>query len=92
MTSWQVLDPFCGSGSTGKACMLEGFAFIGIDNDPASVEIAKARVSAAACSHVKLGRASVPLEEPLETEVVVEVQTSAPRRRGLLQSKFQKPV
>jgi len=28
-----VLDPFCGSGSTGKAAILEGFSFIGIDQD-----------------------------------------------------------
>lgn len=26
-----VLDPFCGSGSTGKAAMLEGLRFVGID-------------------------------------------------------------
>lgn len=28
-----VLDPFMGSGSTGKAALLEGFKFAGIDND-----------------------------------------------------------
>ncbi|MEX3933306.1 site-specific DNA-methyltransferase [Paraburkholderia phymatum] len=39
-----VLDPFMGSGSTGKAAMREGFRFIGIDMTPEYVEIAKARI------------------------------------------------
>jgi len=42
-----VLDPFMGSGSTGKAAMLEGFDFIGIERDPEYVKIAEARISAA---------------------------------------------
>jgi site-specific DNA-methyltransferase (adenine-specific) len=42
-----VLDPFMGSGSTGKAAYLEGFQFIGIEQDPAFVEIARARIAAA---------------------------------------------
>lgn len=39
-----VLDPFMGSGSTGKACMLEGFRFIGIDMEEEYVVIARARI------------------------------------------------
>jgi site-specific DNA-methyltransferase (adenine-specific) len=39
-----VLDPFMGSGSTGKACALEGFNFIGCELDPAHVEIAQMRI------------------------------------------------
>lgn len=39
-----VLDPFMGSGSTGKACMREGFRFAGIDMTPEYVEIARARI------------------------------------------------
>jgi len=42
-----VLDPFMGSGSTGKACALEGFDFIGIEMNPEYVEIAKARIEEA---------------------------------------------
>ena len=42
-----VLDPFMGSGSTGKACVREFFDFIGIDLDPAYVEIAKQRINVA---------------------------------------------
>ncbi len=39
-----VLDPFMGSGSTGKAAVLEGFSFVGIERDPQYFEIAKRRV------------------------------------------------
>lgn len=39
-----VLDPFMGSGSTGKAALIEGFKFIGIDMDAGYFEIAKARI------------------------------------------------
>jgi len=43
-----VLDPFLGSGSTGKAAMLEGFRFIGIEMDTGYMEIARARIEHAA--------------------------------------------
>lgn len=39
-----VLDPFMGSGSTGKACMLEGFNFTGIELNPEYITIAEARI------------------------------------------------
>lgn len=39
-----VLDPFMGSGSTGKACMYEEFNFIGIDMTEEYVNIAKERI------------------------------------------------
>jgi DNA modification methylase len=39
-----VLDPFMGSGSTGKAAMLEGFRFIGIEREAEYLEIARQRV------------------------------------------------
>ena len=39
-----VLDPFMGSGSTGKACVYEGFDFIGIEQSSEYVEIAQARI------------------------------------------------
>ena len=42
-----VLDPFMGSGSTGKAAVLEGFRFIGVEREADYVEIARARISAA---------------------------------------------
>jgi DNA modification methylase len=42
-----VLDPFMGSGSTGRGAMLEGFGFVGIEIDPAYLEIARARIAEA---------------------------------------------
>ena len=39
-----VLDPFMGSGSTGKACMYEGFNFIGCELDKDFIEIARNRI------------------------------------------------
>jgi site-specific DNA-methyltransferase (adenine-specific) len=39
-----VLDPFTGSGSTGKAAVLEGFDFIGIEQDETYLEIARKRI------------------------------------------------
>ena len=39
-----ILDPFTGSGSTGKAAILEGFNFIGIELDPDYITIAQARI------------------------------------------------
>ena len=42
-----VLDPFMGSGSTGKAAAVEGFHFIGIEQDEAYFNIARARIQEA---------------------------------------------
>ena len=39
-----VLDPFMGSGSTGKAALIEGFGFVGIEIDPEYAAIAEGRV------------------------------------------------
>jgi DNA modification methylase len=42
-----VLDPFMGSGSTGKAAILEGFQFVGIEREEEYIKIAKARIDSA---------------------------------------------
>lgn len=42
-----VLDPFMGSGSTGKAAVLEGFRFVGVEREAEYVEIARARIAGA---------------------------------------------
>jgi DNA modification methylase len=46
-----VLDPFMGSGSTGKAATLEGFLFIGIEREAEYLEIARQRIEKAASHH-----------------------------------------
>lgn len=45
-----VFDPFTGSGSTGKAAMLEGFRFVGCEMTPEYIPIAQARIGQAALS------------------------------------------
>ena len=39
-----VLDPFMGSGSTGKGAIREGMDFIGIEREDEYMEIAKTRI------------------------------------------------
>lgn len=42
-----ILDPFCGSGRVGEACVLLGRNYIGCDNDPAWVAKARERLAQA---------------------------------------------
>lgn len=49
-----VLDPFMGSGSTGKAAIAEGFRFIGIEMDPDHLVTAAARIGYAAKEAARL--------------------------------------
>jgi DNA modification methylase len=42
--SGTVLDPFCGSGTTGIAAGLEGLNFVGIEREEEYVRIAEARI------------------------------------------------
>lgn len=39
-----VLDPFMGSGSTGRAAIAEGCSFVGVEQDPDTAAIARARI------------------------------------------------
>jgi site-specific DNA-methyltransferase (adenine-specific) len=49
-----VLDPFMGSGSTGKAAILEGFKFVGIELEEEYLRIAEARIKHATYAPQKL--------------------------------------
>lgn len=40
-----VLDPFMGSGSTGKAAVWEGFKFVGCEREDEYIKIAEARIA-----------------------------------------------
>ena len=54
-----VLDPFMGSGSTGKAAIREGFRFIGCEMSPDYLEIAEARI-AHELARIEASRAAAP--------------------------------
>ncbi|WP_273650159.1 site-specific DNA-methyltransferase, partial [Pseudomonas aeruginosa] len=41
----KVLDPFTGSGSTGKAAVRDGFEFVGIEREAPYLAIAEARIA-----------------------------------------------
>ena len=41
-----ILDPFAGSGSTGKAAVREGFRYVLIEQDAGHCEIARKRIAA----------------------------------------------
>lgn len=43
-----VLDPFCGSGTTGQVALRLGRSFIGIELNPAYAELARTRIGGAA--------------------------------------------
>lgn len=58
-----ALDPFMGSGSTGKAAMREGFRFIGCELDPAYLAIAESRIQ-----H-ELSRLAQLAEQPVDTQL-----------------------
>lgn len=47
-----VLDPFMGSGTTGVAAMLEGWQYVGIENDGAMVDSARERIANAETERV----------------------------------------
>lgn len=54
-----LLDPFMGSGTTGAAAVLEGRRFVGIELEPAYVEIAQARIA-----HHQKGRGKPKVSRP----------------------------
>jgi len=57
-----VVDPFCGSGSVGVACVLEGRDFLGIEREPEWCEVARRRIAEAqAQGTLDLSAATDPL-------------------------------
>lgn len=59
-----VLDPFTGSGSTGKAAVLEGFGFIGMELSAEYAAIARRRITGAG------GVFAVPAVSVMTTDII----------------------
>ena len=59
-----VLDPFMGSGSTGKACACEGFDFTGMELSPEYAAIAEARIAAVLASGSEIVSATEVQDTP----------------------------
>ena len=55
-----VLDPFMGSGTTGIACTVEGFRFIGIEREANYFKIARQRNKRAVKEHSKSEKSELP--------------------------------
>lgn len=61
-----VLDPFMGSGSTGKAAVYEGFRFIGCEREDEYIKIAEARIAYAVNGPPQVA-AAVAAQQPANT-------------------------
>jgi len=69
-----ILDPFMGSGSTGKAAVLEGFNFVGIEREDEYMPIAEARIAWAV---LRMSGGVVDVEPPA-APVVAQQQPGTP--------------
>lgn len=59
-----ILDPFCGSGSTGCAASQLGFRFLGIEREPEYAAIARARVAYYGCLPIEEEKAEKKPSQP----------------------------
>lgn len=77
-----ILDPFTGSGSTGKAATLEGFRFMGIELSKDYAQIAEARIAWAAkrASSARPDVRRPPLQRPCAARARAVHAASRPRR------------
>jgi site-specific DNA-methyltransferase (adenine-specific) len=66
-----ILDPFMGSGSTGKAAVKEGFRFIGIERSKEDCDIAIARIKYALQHSTKQHNANSVMEEVKDPEFTI---------------------
>ena len=70
-----VLDPFMGSGSTGKAAVSEGFNFVGIEMQKSYYDIAEARINHAMLPKVeepKVKKEKKPKSTPILPSALFE--------------------
>lgn len=74
-----VLDPFTGSGSTGKAAALEGMRFVGVERDAGYADIARARIAHAYDfgTTLKRKKASRPKRSAKAEQLTIDGVTAA---------------
>lgn len=68
-----ILDPFMGSGSTGKAALLEGFRFVGIELEQESFDTASARVGGGAQKTERDVKVAVPIARKISRAVASQM-------------------
>jgi len=68
-----VLDPFCGSGSMGLACLETGHSYIGIEKEEDYIRIADARLRFANQNRPPQSWAEIESEAPKEEEEIQEM-------------------
>lgn len=64
-----VLDPFCGSGSTGVACVREGLGFVGVELESESAETARQRIAVAEADLAEADPDDAPAAEPAQIDL-----------------------
>ena len=57
-----ILDPYSGSGSTGKAATLEGFRFIGMEREAEYCTIANSRIAWAVAERLDIANKRIEAE------------------------------
>ena len=76
-----VLDPFCGSGTTGVVALRHGRSFVGIELNPEYIDLARKRIIAdAPLLNGQSGSASIPL--PLDGQLPKSIIKEARRDAG----------
>lgn len=78
-----ILDPFCGSATTGIAANLLGRRFLGIDADPGFLRLARARRAAidAPLARQTLRRRIQGFQSPSQLETILEQENPSPSNR-----------
>lgn len=78
-----VLDPFAGSGSTGKAAMRLGFSFIGMEQDEEYCNVAEARIKHEHSKRMAPAKQAVTVQPVLLTAIPSLKTASFPFLEGI---------
>lgn len=74
-----VIDPFCGSGSTGVAALRHGLAFVGIEASPEYAEIARTELRDAESAYAPIRALDAGAQLALDTRGDEHEQRRCPR-------------